>query len=568
MKKLIIILVVLAVAAGGYFAYNKYFSSDDLVKSIPQDAVFVGAFDLTSIVEKAGGKELNDMKMMQRLREELAKDNEPVSKVVLGLMDDPMKTGINFLKRVYFFVDRKDDNEIVGFTCGLLSSEDFEAMMKKFPMTDTVKQNGEFKSMNFEGHALFTWNEKQLIILGSNKQAPLGDYMKSLFDHPSPNITTANGFHDFNSSKFDMGMFMNYSSLFDFTRMMHWPASAAVPTDFYKGMHAGAFTEFNDNSVQTKMKYYFSDSKMSENMMIMNETGISSDQAKMVTTKNVLGLFSFSINPEKVIGLFEKEALYSGIFTEIEKQVGLKKDDLKNLTNGEITLALVDVKNEVVTRQRPVFDPTNGMTYRDVQDTTLMPVFTASMGIKDRKVFDKLMQGTGLQKQGPYYVINAPGLQIYLVDNKTGITITNDQAIADELVQKKELADMPEPAKSLATKNGCAFYFDLNLQHYPQQVSDMMHTMMGPDGYPAFQKTMALFEDVEAAADRNSALFDLKLVNGTGNSLHRIVDAIDKNVYTYIAEQEAKSKQMMEEYQTTMQHQMDSMAAAGAYRNK
>src|ERR1041385_4343127 len=247
MKKLIVILVVLAVAAGGYFAYQKYFNSDDLVKSIPQDAVFVGVLDLKSIVEKAGGKELADMKMMQRLHDELAKDNEPVSKVALGLMDDPMKTGINFLKRVYFFVDRKDDNEIVGFTCGLINSEDFEAMMKKFPMTDTMKQNGEFKSMNFEGHLLFTWNQKQLIILGSDKQAALGDYVKSLFDHSNPNITAANGFHDFNSSKFDMGMFMNYSSLFDFSKIMHWPASAAVPADLYKGMHAGAFTEFKDN---------------------------------------------------------------------------------------------------------------------------------------------------------------------------------------------------------------------------------------------------------------------------------------------------------------------------------
>ena len=69
MKKLIIILVVLGVGAVGYFAWKKYFSSDDLVKSIPQDAVFVGAVDFKSIVEKAGGTELNNMKMIKIIRQ-------------------------------------------------------------------------------------------------------------------------------------------------------------------------------------------------------------------------------------------------------------------------------------------------------------------------------------------------------------------------------------------------------------------------------------------------------------------------------------------------------------------
>src|SRR5258705_609872 len=302
MKKLIIILVVLGVGAVGYFAWKKYFSSDDLVKSIPQDAVFVGVVDFKSIIEKAGGNELNNMNMIKRLREELAKEHDPVSKVTLELMDDPLKTGINFLKRVYCFVDRQDGKEVVGMTCGLLSSADFESMLKKFPLPDSIKQNGELKSLKFEDKVLFTWNKEQLIILGSSKAA-LDDYMKSLFDHTRPNITAANGFSDFNGSKFDIGVFTNYSSLMAFAKDMS-PTTAALPADFYKGLYAGFVTEFRDNNVQTKMNYYFSDSKMSESMMVLNEKGISSDQAKMVTPKNVLAMLAFSINPEKMFGLF------------------------------------------------------------------------------------------------------------------------------------------------------------------------------------------------------------------------------------------------------------------------
>jgi hypothetical protein len=63
MKKVIIALVIAIIGAAGYYAYKRFLSTDDLVKSIPEDAIFVVTIDPKSIATKAGGKEIGELKM-------------------------------------------------------------------------------------------------------------------------------------------------------------------------------------------------------------------------------------------------------------------------------------------------------------------------------------------------------------------------------------------------------------------------------------------------------------------------------------------------------------------------
>jgi hypothetical protein len=557
MKKFAIVLLVLAIGAGGYYAYKRFFSSDDLVKSIPADAVFVGAFDLKSIAEKAGGEKVSQLNMIKDLREELSGDSS--ARIMLGILDDPGRSGINFMKRIYFFVTAEEQKPGFGLTCSLTSSADFEKLLKTLPMADSITESNGIRRMKIAGAVLFSWNARQLIVTGGIRDS-MESYSNELFNHTQPSITSIKGFDKFNGSTFDIGGFMNYNLLTDMSKSFS-PAGSLMKTgEMYKGVYADFRSTFEKNKITTKMNYYFDNDDARKKLLIMNDKGISEEHSKLITPKNIYALFSMSFNPDKLLGLFESEETYAEMLKEIEQQIGFKKDELKNLTNGEITFALVDIKNMVTETRKFDFDETTGeMSYKTVPDTMLLPVFTATIGIRDRATFEKVIKTTGLPKTGEYYTIDLPMAKIFLVENKTGITLTNDKEIADQIVQKKELATLPEPAKSLALKNAFAFYLDLNLKHYPDTLQKTFSMMMG-EYYAPFTSTLSIFDCIEATTDQTSGQFDLKLTDGSDNSLQRILTSVDNNIYGPVKKKNDERKKMMEEYNRQM-NEMDSIEA-------
>jgi hypothetical protein len=168
------------------------------------------------------------------------------------------------------------------------------------------------------------------------------------------------------------------------------------------------------------------------------------------------------------------------------------------------------------------------------------------------------MKGTGLTKVGEYYTINTPAINVYLIETKTGVTATNSKELVDNIAAKKELAELTEPVKSLVS-NSASFYMDLNLKSYPDQILSGMKSMMGQDGYSAFQNTMSIFKDIEMKAQGYSGTMEIKLNDGSDNSLHRILVSIDNNVYPVIEKQQAARDERMHAYMM-----MDSIRAAQA----
>ncbi len=566
MKKIIWILVVLALAAGGYFAYIRIFSTNDLVASIPKDAAVVIAVDLKSIATKAGGEKLLNMEMIKRMREEMKKQNDPSLNVMNELFEDPMKSGLNFLNRAYMFVTVKNDHPVFGLVCGLLSSSTFESMLKKFSLKDSIVNGGDMKTMKFEKSALMGWNSKQVVFLGGMSEAIDPAYMKDIFAHAS-SVSSIGNFNKFNDTKFDAGVFINYGVFMAMSKGMA-AGPVAMMGDLYKDTYADVTTVFENNSIVSNMHYYIDNKDMEKKLMMMNDKGISEDHLKLISDKKVLGILSMSFDPKKFIELFDTNPMLAGMLIEVASQAGITKDELKDLLTGDISLAFTDVRSEPTRKLKYNYDhKTGAMSTEEVADTSMMPMFTGTIGIKTRATFDKLMKRTGLQKEGPYYMIKAPGITLYMVENKVGVTITDDKSLADKIADKKELGEIGDPAKGIVRDNALGFYMDLDYKNYPEILFTKMHEQIGEDGFSAFKNTTSMLKDFEMKGGKNGSAMELKLTDGNGdNSLYRILDAIDKNVYPLVAKQELNRRKGIddEEQEAMNRARLDSVAAAVA----
>ncbi len=544
MKKIIWIIVALAVVALGYVAYKKYFSNDDLVSVIPEDAAMVFALDVKSLSEKAGGDKLKELNMYKRMQEELKTHDDVIGKVMSDLINDPLSSGVNFLKRMYVFTTFRNEKPVFGVVGGLLSSSKFEAILKKFPLKDAVVDKDGIKTLKLDIYSVMGWDEKKVVLVGGVREN--GDeYVRGLFAENS-SVTSLSDFKKFNKSKFDAGVFINYASLMAMTSKYN--AAGSMFSDMYKDTYLDMTTNFENNAIVTDVHYYIHSKDAEERLKVLRETGLSADHLKLITNKNLYAIMTASFDMKKFIGMFEQNPLLAGALKEMGQQVGLSMDEIKDLLTGDLSMAFTDVRRDVFTKRKYDFDQKTGaMTSVEVADTMMMPMFTVTLGIKNRPAFEKLITRTGLQKQGPYYVIDVPGVKIYIVENKVGITATNDKLLADEMVQKKELVEISEPAKTLVSNNGSGIYMNLNMKDYPEVMINAIRSNLDAKDFASLENMLSMFKDIEGKYSKTSGTFELKLTEGNGNSLYRIIAGLDKNVYSRIAEREEERKKLMSE---------------------
>lgn len=157
------------------------------------------------------------------------------------------------------------------------------------------------------------------------------------------------------------------------------------------------------------------------------------------------------------------------------------------------------------------------------------PSLALSISIGDKNALGKLLARFNMVKDSiGSYLLPVPFFTIRMVETENGVTLTNSESIAKSLVAQKSFKEPVEPIKSMVSKHPIAFYADLNINSYPKEMLAYLKMVDGEEEFARMEKFWKNFHSFSAYGSPYKSNMELKLTEGKGNSLNRLVFAIDE----------------------------------------
>jgi hypothetical protein len=372
----------LALGLAALFWYLGMSNNNKLIAKIPKDAAMVFKADLKSLADKAEFKQWKELAMFDKLD-----GDEGVFKDIL---DNPKKSGVNFLQNAYGFMG-KGDEMYGGIVFGIKDAKDFEETVKSIDSDIEVqKTDGIYTAEVDKNDVALVW-DKNVALLYFRDDDDIMEKAKQAFSQDEDmSMLEMDTYMEFESLDADLGMYMNMKGFQELASEM-----GGGIKDQFKSMEKaegiGMTMLFEDQQMLVDATYYPVEGATPEEISMMKEEGISADLMKLISPTNPKGFYAANMDLDKILGL------YPQINEEMMKD-GFSIDEFKNGLNGEMTLSLIDVKNVQKIREVADYDNWEPNGFYDTpvpmkMDTTyeLSPIYKINLGMKDRGIIENLI---------------------------------------------------------------------------------------------------------------------------------------------------------------------------------
>lgn len=372
----------LALGLAALFWYLGMSNNNKLIAKIPKDAAMVFKADLKSLADKAEFKQWKELAMFDKLD-----GDEGVFKDIL---DNPKKSGVNFLQNAYGFMG-KGDEMYGGIVFGIKDAKDFEETVKSIDSDIEVqKTDGIYTAEVDKNDVALVW-DKNVALLYFRDDDDIMEKAKQAFSQDEDmSMLEMDTYMEFESLDADLGMYMNMKGFQELASEM-----GGGIKDQFKSMEKaegiGMTMLFEDQQMLVDATYYPVEGATPEEISMMKEEGISADLMKLISPTNPKGFYAANMDFDKILGL------YPQINEEMMKD-GFSIDEFKNGLNGEMTLSLIDVKNVQKIREVADYDNWEPNGFYDtpvpmIMDTTyeLSPIYKINLGMKDKGIIENLI---------------------------------------------------------------------------------------------------------------------------------------------------------------------------------
>jgi len=379
---LIIGVASLVLGLAALFWYLGMSNNNRLIGKIPKDAAMVFKADLKSLADKAEFKQWKELAMFDKLD-----GDEGVFKDIL---DNPKKSGVNFLQNAYGFMG-KGDEVYGGIVFGIKDAKDFEETVKSIDGDIEVqKTDGIYTAEVDKNDVALVWDKNVALLYFRNEDDVMERAKQAFNQDKDMSMLETDTYMEFESLDADLGMYMNMKGFQELASEM-----GGGIKDQFKSMEKaegiGMTMLFEDQQLLVDATYYPVEGATPEEISMMKEEGISADLMKLISPTNPKGFYAANMDLDKILGL------YPQINEEMMKD-GFSIDEFKNGLNGEMTLSLIDVKNVQKIREVADYDNWEPNGFYDtpvpmIMDTTyeLSPIYKINLGMKDKGIIENLI---------------------------------------------------------------------------------------------------------------------------------------------------------------------------------
>ena len=310
--------------------------------------------------------------------------------VFKDILDNPKKSGVNFLQNAYGFMG-KGDEMFGGIVFGIKDAKDFEETVKSIDSDIEVqKTDGIYTAEVDKNDVALVW-DKNVALLYFRDDDDIMEKAKQAFTQDEEmSMLESDTYMEFESLDADLGTYMNMKKFQELVgSLSHIPQDQLMAMEKAEGI--GMTMLFEDQQMLVDATYYPVEGATPEEISMMKEEGISADLMKLISPTTPKGYYAANMDLDKILGL------YPQINEEMMKD-GFSIDEFKNGLNGEMTLSLIDVKNVQKIREVADYDNWEPYGFYDTpvpmkMDTTyeLSPIYKINLGLKDKGIIENLI---------------------------------------------------------------------------------------------------------------------------------------------------------------------------------
>lgn len=466
---------------------------------IPSDALMVTNINVKQLLDRADAKNIDNISFVKLARQELRSENAQLSSLIDDIIANPTSTGLDLREDVVLFVTKSGDLAMIAPMHKESKFESFlNEMASKSGIHCTISKKEGFKSADLET-ATATFNGDVAIIpINAKNEELLAGNLYSLGKDNS--MAKNKNFANHWKNRSEVGAWMDMNNLFalaeEFTGE-DLTSTVGLPKEYIDELRKGSFSLnlfFDKGAIRIVTQVQgISDKIINEYKQDFNK-----DLVKYMPEK-CLATIAFSYNMDKAVEMLEN--------------------------NGEIDIDEPVANDKSLKQILPAF---GGSVLLDLFDfgsdgSDITPLLALATDIKDAATVRELIDSFGLEKKGDNYIVPDLGLgELTISINDKALYITNSPEAATQFANGGYKESMKNVASQV--KKGNYMYMDLNLAHYPANVTSLIPSNI-------VQMLSHFLEYTEVRSTSNtSAEWAIYISEKKENSLLATLHFIDNNL--------------------------------------
>lgn len=417
--------------------------SNDEGKMIPGKAAFVASLNTKSLNDKLSWDEIKQTDWFKHFYTDTA-----TKEWMKKLMDDPANSGIDTKADLIFFVQRSGGNHYnIVFEGSLKDEKAFEQFNKNLDSASTLKKDGDINLLALRGKSVVGWNDKRFAYV-SNSNSFQSEYATQ-FDNQSniapaaeSSVVMSSYCKNLFSLKSDSNLAKNekFSNLLGETGDVHaWVNSEEIMQNnaalgmlgmlkldvFFKDNISTYTVNFDNGKINLQQKAFVG-KEFTDFLKKYEGSSVNTDMINSIPSQEVIGVLAMNYKPEGLAELLRMTGL-DGFLNAFIAQMGFSIDDFVKANNGDLLLAITDLKLK-----------TDSLNYRDGDGNDESSSYARpdvnyifSVGIADKQRFQKLIEaGKKIGSQ-----MNGAGDKIkYNLNDKT-FAVSNEQPLVNQYLR-------------------------------------------------------------------------------------------------------------------------------------
>jgi hypothetical protein len=543
---IVAVSVVLLIAGAVWFFI---FRKSNLSKYIPKNAMTVIKVNTLSLAGKLDFDEIENMKSYNDMVDQMDEGGIDMSK----LFKNPLKSGISLKDNIYLFTELNDEKSSIGMVFGISDPNNFKDFIEKFASDANLeyKTSDEIFIYTSEGdnntEMSIVWNDDACVIYYDYEES-LSKSKRLLNQESEESILSNESYIKSEDKGGDASLYINYKNINKLIENEIENLDSYYPKkikDFYKNIEGSTFVlNFNKNHISIDGIQFFKDENKTEEFNILGEKGLDSKAIDFISSngKLLMGMTAV-INMNEVFNILKTIPKYDEGISELENIIGLSESEIKNLLNGNISMALTDMKMKDIEKTTYEYNEFIGdYEFQTRMVSTPIPIYCIQIGIKESSVYKKMIAkiselGEGkITLEGNKMILptNSEYGDVLVVNLNDRIIITNDASAAKEIDKnKKGTKSINSDLQKLFSENPIACYVCLNFDNYGnKQIKSMLSDIGQSDKeYQMTKKLMGNFSSFSFDGSLKTSKIGIHLKKeGDQNSLMRMILAIDELV--------------------------------------
>lgn len=478
---------------------------------VPDNAAMVININVASLWEKGELDQADNIGFLKMLRQEVRNENAELGAIVDGLFEDPSSSGLDFRHDLMLFAT---DGSHMAFAAVVKNQKQLGEKLKTlFAQTgvDAQWKEGDYNRVEIaNGAFVIVWDKQKAYITIKD----MADGLMSL--KKSESLKGNKQFADYWDKRADIGLWMGFDRLFNLAKQEFGGVGDLSAIEEYKGSSSAGGINFEKGQIIFNLYNFGPTVKL---MKMTTDHKFNADLLGYLP-EEALAAISLAVDVDSYIEYMEK--INKEVAEALDEEVidGVTVRSLVQALDGSIAISL------------------SGL---DVDGKKVKPNVNVVADLRDAELVRKSLAQAQLPMSDGYYVIENDFMPIYIAVNDKAIAITTMLPTAQRVAKADKSSKGCKAIAKEMKKRGSYFYADLQIDHYPAGVRELLP----PDAVTLMRQYLKTLEAYNDAPDKGH--MTLFLNNEKQNSLLFTLHFVDDNLMTFARLFQSSSDEYYEE---------------------